>query len=153
MNSAGHSGFDHVTIAVTDLNEAVEFFGMLGFEETMSTVVSGLEMSQYMGIPEWEADHVTLTLKGAPTHQEVQLLHFHHPDVPDNPAESNLARLGYNHICFAVDDLDATLARLAAAGVRTRNSVMSFHDRRLVFLLGPGGVTVELAEWSVPEGG
>jgi catechol 2,3-dioxygenase-like lactoylglutathione lyase family enzyme len=142
-----------MTIAVTDLNEAVEFFGMLGFEETMSTVVSGLEMSQYMGIPEWEADHVTLTLKGAPTHQEVQLLHFHHPDVPDNPAESNLARLGYNHICFAVDDLDATLGRLAAAGVRTRNSVMSFHDRRLVFLLGPGGVTVELAEWSVPEDG
>ncbi len=126
---------------------------MLGFEETTSTVVSGLEMSQYMGIPEWEADHVTLTLKGAPTHQEVQLLHFHHPDVPDNPAESNLARLGYNHICFAVDDLDVTVARLAAAGVRTRNSVMSFHDRRLVFLVGPGGVTVELAEWSVPEGG
>ena len=142
-----------MTIAVADLDEAVEFFGMLGFEETVSTVVSGPEMSQYMGIPEWEADHVTLTLKGAPTHQEVQLLHFHHPDVPDNPAESNLARLGYNHVCFAVDDLDALLARLAAAGVRIRNRVMSFHDRRLVFLVGPGGVTVELAEWSVSGDG
>jgi catechol 2,3-dioxygenase-like lactoylglutathione lyase family enzyme len=153
VNSARHSGFDHVTIAVTELDEAVEFFGVLGFEETMSTVVSGPEMSHYMGIPEWEADHVTLTMKGAPTHQEVQLLRFHHPVVPDNPAESNLARLGYNHICFAVDDLDATLARLAAAGVRTRNSVMIFHDRRLVFLVGPGGVTVELAEWNVSEDG
>ena len=24
---------------------------------------------------------------------------------------------------------------------------MDFHDRRLVFLVGPGGVTIELAEW------
>jgi catechol 2,3-dioxygenase-like lactoylglutathione lyase family enzyme len=153
VNSARHSGFDHVTIAVADLNEAMEFFGMLGFEETRSTVVSGAEMSQYMGIPDWEADHVTLTLTGASTHQEVQLLYFHHPEVLSNPAESNLARLGYNHICFAVDDLDATLARLEAGGVRTRNGVMNFHDRRLVFLIGPGDVTVELAEWSVTEDG
>ncbi len=151
VSSARHSGFDHVTIAVADLDEAVQFFGMLGFEETTSTVVSGAEMSRYMGIPDWEADHVTLTLTGASTHQEVQLLHFHHPEVRSNPAESNLARLGYNHICFAVDDLDATLARLEAGGVRTRNQVMNFHDRRLVFLIGPADVTVELAEWRVTE--
>lgn len=151
MSAARHSGFDHVTVAVADLNEAVEFFGLLGFEKTRSTVVSGAEMSEYMGIPDWEADHVTLTLTGASTHQEVQLLRFHHPTVPDNPAESNLARLGFNHVCFAVDDLDTTLARLEAGGVRTRNKVMTFHDRRLVFLVGPGEVTIELAEWRVTE--
>jgi hypothetical protein len=50
-----------------------------------------------------------------------------------------------------VDDLDATLDRLLAAGIRTRNEVMSFHDRRLVFLVGPGDVTVELAEWLTPD--
>lgn len=149
MSSPRHHGFDHVTIAVADLPEAVEFFGMLGFEETRSTFVSGPEMSHYMGIPDWESDHVTLTLTGAPTHQEVQLLHFHHPEVPNNPAESNLARSGFNHVCFAVDDLDATLARLEAGGVQIRNEVMNFHDRRLVFLVGPGDVTIELAEWSV----
>ena len=36
-----HSGFDHVTIAVADLEEATRFFGLLGFEETAATVVSG----------------------------------------------------------------------------------------------------------------
>ena len=51
---------------------------------------------------------------------------------------------------FAVDDLDAMLDRLRANGVRTRNDVMEFHDRRLVFLVGPGDVTIELAEWKVP---
>jgi catechol 2,3-dioxygenase-like lactoylglutathione lyase family enzyme len=148
-----HSGFDHVTIAVTDLDEAKRFFGLLGFEETAATVVSGEQMSKYMGIPGWEADHVTLTLNGAATHQEVQLLRFHHPSLPAAPDEADLARLGFNHVCFAVDDLDATLARLSVGGVRTRNEIMDFHDRRLVFLIGPGDVTIELAEWITSEEG
>ena len=139
-------------IAVTDLDEAKRFFALLGFEETQATVVSGDEMSRYMGIPEWEADHVTLALEEAPSHQEVQLLRFHHPSLPDIPEESNLARLGFNHVCFTVDDLDATLARIEAEGVRTRNETMTFHDRRLVFVVGPDDVTIELAEWTTPDG-
>ena len=148
MSPDSHSGFDHVTIAVTDLDEAIRFFGMLDFAETHRTVVSGDEMSRYMGISGWKADHVTLALTGAATHQEVQLLRFHQPQPAANPRESNLARLGFNHVCFAVDDLDATVARLRSGGVRVRNEVMDFHDRRLVFVVGPGDVTIELAEWS-----
>jgi catechol 2,3-dioxygenase-like lactoylglutathione lyase family enzyme len=151
VGSARHRGFDHVTIAVTDLDGAKDFFGLLGFEETASTVVSGNEMSDYMGIPDWESDHVTLTLTGVATHQEVQLLRFHHPELLDNPDEPNLARLGLNHVCFAVDDLDTALDRLRAGGVRTRSAIMEFHDRRLVFLVGPGNVTIELAEWSASD--
>jgi catechol 2,3-dioxygenase-like lactoylglutathione lyase family enzyme len=151
VGSARHRGFDHVTIAVSNLDEARNFFALLGFEETAATVVSGDEMSEFMGIPSWKADHVTLTLTGVATHQEVQLLRFHHPTLPENPDEANLARLGFNHVCFAVDDLDAALGRLRAGGVRTRNTIMEFHDRRLVFLVGPGNVTIELAEWTVSE--
>ncbi len=142
-----HAGFDHVTVAVTDLDEATRFFGLLGFEESRRTVVSGEEMSRYMGIPGWVADHVTLELGGAPSHQEVQLLRFHHPRLPPKPEESDLARLGFNHVCFAVGDLDATIGRLEPAGVKLRSDVLEFHDRRLVFLVGPDDVTVELAEW------
>ena len=150
MGSAGHSGFDHVTIAVDDLEEAKRFFALLGFEETKATVVSGEEMARYMGIPGWVADHVTLVLTGVETHQEVQILHFRHPTLPHNPSEPNLARLGFNHVCFAVEDLDGTLRRLRAGGVEVRNEVMAFHDRRLVFLVGPAQVTIELAEWVTP---
>jgi catechol 2,3-dioxygenase-like lactoylglutathione lyase family enzyme len=53
----------------------------------------------------------------------------------------------FDHVCFTVDDLDAMLAQLGAAGVVLGKDVMQFHDRRLVFLAGPEGVTVELAEW------
>jgi len=138
MGVARHAGFDHVTLAVEDLDGAVGFFGLLDFVETKRVVVSGPAMSAYMGIEDWEADHVTLELRGAPTHQEVQLLRFHRPTPRPDPHEADLARLGFNHVCFAVDDLDATLDRLRAAGVHVRNDVLEFHDRRLVFVRGPG---------------
>ena len=34
MVTARNEGFDHMTIVVTDLQEARRFFGLLGFEET-----------------------------------------------------------------------------------------------------------------------
>jgi hypothetical protein len=45
-----------------------------------------------------------------------------------------------------VDDLDAEVRRIEAAGFRRRNEVMEFHERKLVFIVGPEGVTVELAQ-------
>ena len=104
-------------------------------------------MERYMGIADWEADHVTLELEGAPVHQEVQLLRFHRPEAMVDEGAGRLDRTGFNHVCFRVADLDATLAHLAANGVAPRNDVMDFNSRRLVFLDGPG-LVVELAEWT-----
>jgi catechol 2,3-dioxygenase-like lactoylglutathione lyase family enzyme len=73
--------------------------------------------------------------------------HYRLPAPLPDPNIRRLDKLGFNHVCFAVDDLDAEIAKLAAAGVDLRNSVMDFHDRKLVFLRGPEDITVELAEW------
>jgi catechol 2,3-dioxygenase-like lactoylglutathione lyase family enzyme len=78
---------------------------------------------------------------------EIQLLRYRHPDPLPDPQIRNLAKLGMNHICFAVDDVAEEVAKLEAAGFRTRNAIMDFHSRKLVFIDGPEGVTVELAEW------
>ena len=43
--------------------------------------------------------------------------------------------------------VDAEVVKLQAAGVKLRNEVMRFHNRKLVFLRGPEDITVELAEW------
>jgi catechol 2,3-dioxygenase-like lactoylglutathione lyase family enzyme len=141
-----NEGFDHLTVVVEDLHAARRFFGLLGFTERMAVVVSGDEMAGYMGIPGWEADHVTLELSSAPAHQEVQLLRFHRPTAEADEGAGTLTRTGFNHVCFRVSDLDGMLAHLATHGVTPRNDVMDFHDRRLVFLDGPG-VVVELAQW------
>ncbi|HEY6624933.1 MAG TPA: VOC family protein [Acidimicrobiales bacterium] len=140
-------GFDHVTICVVDLEDAKRFFELLGFEEVKAVVVSGPVMSRYMGIADWEADHLTLVHGKASSHQEVQLLRFHQPAPEVDSETGNLARTGFSHVCFRVDDLDATLASLRAGGFAARNETMDFHDRRLVFVEGPSGVVIELAQW------
>ena len=100
-----------------------------------------------MGVADIEAEHVTLVLADASPRQEVQLLKYHHPDALPDPSGGNLTRLGFNHVCFAVDDLEAEVEKLRARGVQLRNEVMEFHGRKLVFLSGPENVTVELAQW------
>jgi hypothetical protein len=39
------------------------------------------------------------------------------------------------------------IERLQSGGIGIKNQLMTFHDRKLVFLRGPGGVTIELAQW------
>jgi catechol 2,3-dioxygenase-like lactoylglutathione lyase family enzyme len=138
---------DHVTIAVTDLAAARSFFEILGFRVTIEAVISGPAMAAYMGVPDIEADHVTLELVGSAAHFEIQLLHYRHPALVPDPAIHDLARPGFNHLCFAVADIEGTLARLEAQGIRRRNEMLTYHNRKLVFLEGPEGVTIELAEW------
>ena len=138
--------FDHVTVVVRDIGAAKRFFSLLGFEHEKSVVISGDVFADYMGVPGIEADHVTLVLSGAVPRTEVQLLGYRAPNPIPNRTIDRLNTIGYNHICFAVDDLDAEVRRLVAAGVETRTKVLDFHERKLVFLRGPENITVELSE-------
>ena len=140
-------GFDHVTVVARDLEKARQFFTLLGFREEKAVVISGKIMDDYMGVSGLVADHVTLALPHATPRTEVQLLHYRNPDPIPDPSIAKLNKLGFNHICFAVDDLTAEVAKLKAAGVRLRNAVMEFHDRKLVFVWGPEDITIELAQW------
>ena len=139
--------FDHVTIVVKDIEAAKQFFGLLGFKEDKSVVISGQQFSAYMGVDDIEAEHVTLALANVSPRTEVQLLKYHHPSPLSDPDIGNLTKLGFNHVCFAVDDLAAEVVKLKANGVKPRNEVMEFHNRKLIFLSGPESITVELAEW------
>lgn len=138
---------DHVTVCVRDAAAGLAFFGLLGFREDKSVVIAGSPFDAYMGVPGIEAEHRTLVLQGSDPRFEIQLLTYRQPTVRVDSGAGDLARTGVNHLCFAVDDLQTEVARLTAAGVRLRNEVMLFHDRQLVFLEGPEGVVVELAQW------
>jgi catechol 2,3-dioxygenase-like lactoylglutathione lyase family enzyme len=139
--------FDHVTIAVRDLDRARRFFGLLGFKEAVSVVIAGEPFASYMGVPEMEADHVTLVLENASPRTEIQLLHYRHPEPIADPHIGDLHKIGFNHVCFATDDLDADIRKIRENGFETRSEILDFHARRLVFLDGPEGVVVELSEW------
>ena len=140
------SHFDHITLVVRDVEAAKRFFALLGFEHDRSVVISGEAFSDYMGVPGIEAEHVTLVLAGAVRRAEVQLLRYRTPDSVPNPTIENLSTIGFNHVCFAVEDLESELHRLRAAGIEPRTRILDFHGRKLVFLRGPEGITVELSE-------
>ena len=139
--------FDHLTIVVRDIERAKAFFRVLGFKEAMSVVISGEPFASYMGVADIKADHITLVLENASPRTEIQLLHYQQPQPLPDPHIRDLHKIGMNHICFAVDDVEAEVAKLTASGFKTRNKIMDFHSRKLVFIDGPEGVTVELAEW------
>ena len=139
--------FDHLTIVVRDLDRARRFFALLGFKEAVSVVITGEPFASYMGVPEIEADHVTLVLENATPRTEIQLLHYRHPESIPDPHIRELHKIGLNHVCFAVDDIEAEVRRLRENGFETRNETLDFHSRKLVFLEGPEGVVIELSEW------
>jgi catechol 2,3-dioxygenase-like lactoylglutathione lyase family enzyme len=139
--------FDHLTIVVQDLGRAKEFFAALGFKEAMSVVIAGEPFASYMGVPDIKADHVTLVLENVSPRTEIQLLRYQRPDSLPDAHIRDLNKIGMNHICFAVDDVEEEVAKLKARGFETRNQILEFHSRKLIFIDGPEGVTVELAEW------
>jgi len=143
------SNFYHVTLVVEDGEAAMKFFALLGFEFDKSVMISGDVMDAYMGVPGIEAEHITLVIPGAEPRQEVQMLRYVAPPVAHDGDSGDLTRTGFNHVCFRVDDLDAAVDKLVAAGVELRNTPMVFHDRKLVFLQGPSDVVIERAEWFV----
>jgi methylmalonyl-CoA/ethylmalonyl-CoA epimerase len=71
---------------------------------------------------------------------------------PESPVGKFVARRGpgIHHICFAVDDLTATLARCRKAGVELIDDVprIGAEGKRIAFLhpSSTGGVLVELTE-------
>lgn len=74
------------------------------------------------------------------------------PKQSDSPVAKFLARRGpgIHHICFAVDDLDSTLARAKAHGIQLIDETprMGAEGKRIAFLhpKSTQGVLVELTE-------
>ena len=140
------NNFDHCTIVVRDIEATKKFFALLGFQEDFSAVISGDKFSTYMGVENIEAEHVTLVLANSSPRQEIQLLKYHNPAPLSDPNITRLDKMGYNHLCFAVDDIEQEVRRLKEKGVTFLNEIMDFKNRKLTFFRGPEGITLELSE-------
>ncbi|GAA5529092.1 hypothetical protein Hgul01_02896 [Herpetosiphon gulosus] len=78
----------------------------------------------------------------------VELTQFHTPaavNVTPHNAPSNA--LGIRRIMFAVDDLDAVLARLSPHGAEIVGEIAQYENfYRLCFIRGPEGIILGLAQ-------
>jgi catechol 2,3-dioxygenase-like lactoylglutathione lyase family enzyme len=80
-------------------------------------------------------------------HGRVELTKFHSPSRQgeNRPAQANMP--GIRHVTFAVEDIDAALARLRARGAELIGDLERYGDsHRLCYVRGPEGIIIELAE-------
>lgn len=125
---------DHIAIAVTNLDEAVQWYSTLGFEELERRVTQGHETSMCSAVMRSDLSIVVL-VQGLSKDCQVQKF-------------VDKFGAGVQHIAFTVDDLDSTLAKLSACGAAPEIEVIEGEGIRQVFLKrDPGsGVRVELIE-------
>ena len=123
--------FLHTMVRITDPGNSRAFYEALGFrfEREMDIVRNG----------EREATNYFFSLGEQPSVLE---LTFNHD------GRSYDLGSGYGHIAVGVDDLDATLERLAAQGIEPEKPPYSVREggSRLCFVRDPDGYRIELID-------
>jgi len=130
---------DHIGVAVEDIDAGIELYAK-GFE---------MELAHRETVESQGVEAVLLDVGDG----HVELLR---PLGPDTAVGKFLARKGpgLHHVAYAVEDIDATLARIAAAGIELIDGEArtGIRDSRVAFLhpRSTGGVLTEIVE---PAGG
>lgn len=130
---------DHIGVAVEDIEAAIGLY-----EESFSMELAHRETVESQGV-----EAVLLDVGDG----HVELLA---PLGPDTPVGKYLERKGpgLHHVAYAVEDIDATLERVAAAGIELIDSEprAGIRGSRVAFLhpRSTGGVLTEIVE---PAGG
>jgi catechol 2,3-dioxygenase-like lactoylglutathione lyase family enzyme len=136
---------DHVGIVVGDLAAAIEFFVDLGLELRGEGPVEGSWVDRVVGLEGVRAEIAMLQTPDG--HSRVELAKFHAPPSPDGDREAPANAPGIRHLTFAVEDIDAVIARLRARGAELVGELERYKDSyRLCYIRGPEGIIIELAE-------
>jgi lactoylglutathione lyase len=117
----------HTCYRIGDIDRSVTFYKALGFEELARMPIREEAINVFMGLP---GDGARLELTYNHGIDEYQL------------------GTGYNHIAILVDELDATLERLANEGIEPEKAPYSIREggSRLCFVRDPDGYRIELIE-------
>jgi methylmalonyl-CoA/ethylmalonyl-CoA epimerase len=130
---------DHIGVAVEDIDAAIELYRD-GFE---------MELAHRETVESQGVEAVLLDIGDG----HVELLA---PLASDTPVGKYMAKngAGLHHVAYAVDDIDAALEKIAAAGIRLIDSEprVGIRGSRVAFLhpRSTGGVLTEIVE---PAGG
>ncbi len=135
---------DHVGVVVDDLADAVAFFVELGLELQGETPVAGDWVDRIVGL---EGVRAQIAMLQTPDGARLELTQFHAPPSDSGHQRAPANASGIRHVAFAVEDIDAVLARLRARGAELVGELGRYEDRyRLCYIRGPAGIIVELAE-------
>ena len=135
---------DNVLIVVDDLEAVKAFFIELGLTLDGETTVEGPAVGRLIGL---ENVRATLAMMRTPDGQGIELDKFHTPAaVRFGPVDAPVNTLGIRRVMFAVDGLDALVARMRAHGAELIGEMQYGDTYRLAYVRGPEGIIVALAE-------
>jgi len=136
---------DHVGIVVDDLAAATAFFVELGLEVQVEGAVEGVWVDRVVGLEGVRADIAMMQTPDGDG--RLELVKFHAPPGRGGEQHAPANAPGIRHLAFAVDDIDAVVAGLAAHGAELVGEVERYGDSyRLCYVRGPEGIIVELAQ-------
>ena len=117
----------HTCYRIGDIDRSVAFYQALGFEELGRLPIRDEAINVFMGLP-GDGPRLELTYNFG--------------------VDSYELGTGYNHIAVTVDDLDATLGRLAENGIEPEKPPYTVREggSRLCFVRDPDGYRIELLE-------
>lgn len=149
MQSVIGSQLGHINIVVEDLCATRDFFvNNFGFTAGDSKILEGEWVDHLTGQKNVKAEYIPLAKQGSTT--RIELLTFHHPDSPAYGRRGYPMALGYRHIGFMVDDIEAMVERL-----KTQPEVERFLSPvqtvtsmgvKTVYFIGPDGVLMQLTQ-------
>jgi catechol 2,3-dioxygenase-like lactoylglutathione lyase family enzyme len=135
---------DNVLIVVDDLEAAKAFFIELGLKLEGEQTVEGPSVGSLIGLKDVRA---TLAMLRTPDGQGIELDKFHTPGaVRFGPMDAPVNTLGIRRVMFAVDGLDALVARLRPRRAELIGEMQYEDTYRLAYIRGREGIIVALAE-------
>jgi len=136
---------DHVGVVVHDLPAAKAFFLDLGLKMLGETEVKGEWVERIIGLNDVRE---TIVMLGMPDGQvTLELVKFHTPLDEKIIQQPFVNTLGTCHIAFAVEDIEAIVAKLKKKGAELFGEIINYENAyKLCYIRGPEGIILELAE-------
>ncbi|MCK1998217.1 VOC family protein [Psychrobacillus psychrodurans] len=136
---------DHVSINVNNLAEAKAFFLELGLEVHAEWELDGKQLDKIVGLNDVKTACVGMGMPGGQTW--IELVKFCTQSDEKDLELPSANTLGIRHICFAVEDIDAVVAKLKKRGTEIFSEVQQYKETyKLCYVRGPEGIILELAE-------
>jgi catechol 2,3-dioxygenase-like lactoylglutathione lyase family enzyme len=136
---------DHVGIIVNDLPAAKAFFLDFGLEMLGEGKVEGEWVERIIGLHDVKEEVVMLRTPDGEAN--IELVKFYKPTDEKGMQRPLANTLGIRHIAFAVEDIEAVVAKLKKKGAELFGEIQNYENAyKLCYVRGPEGIILELAE-------
>lgn len=136
---------DHVGIVVNDLPAAKAFFLDFGLEMLGEGEVEGEWVERIIGLQDVKEE--VAMFRTPDGEANIELVKFHKPSDVEGKQLPLANTLGIRHIAFAVEDIEAIVAKLKKKGAELIGDIQIYENTyKLCYIRGPEGIILELAE-------